>query len=90
MTTAVGLYFDGVSSARHAVTVEATGDGVRIRGADGAAIADWAYAALRAMSSPDDVLRLGAYLLVDGGQLSSDSDDLQVTFTQLILQVRRA
>jgi Zn-dependent protease with chaperone function len=59
MTTAPGLYFDGVSSARHTVTVETTDDGVRIRSADGAAIADWRYAALRAMSSPDDLLRLG-------------------------------
>jgi predicted Zn-dependent protease len=58
MTTAAGLYFDGVSSARHAVAVEATADGVRIRGADGSAVADWPYAALRAMSSPDDLLRL--------------------------------
>jgi predicted Zn-dependent protease len=59
MTTAAGLYFDGVSSVRHAVTAEATADGVRIRGVDGSAVADWPYPTLRAMSSPDDVLRLG-------------------------------
>lgn len=58
MTSAAGLYFDGVSSARHAVTVEAKADGVRISGVDGTVIADWPYPNLRAMSSPDDVLRL--------------------------------
>jgi Zn-dependent protease with chaperone function len=59
MTTAAGLFFDGISSARHAVTAEATADGVCIRNTDGSPIADWPYASLRAMSSPDDVLRLG-------------------------------
>lgn len=59
MTTASGLYFDGVSSARHPVTVEATADAVRFSGPDGAVIAEWRYPDLRAMSSPNDVLRLG-------------------------------
>jgi predicted Zn-dependent protease len=59
MTTASGLYFDGVSSARHAVTVEATAEAVRFSGSDGAVAAAWRYPDLRAMSSPNDVLRLG-------------------------------
>jgi Zn-dependent protease with chaperone function len=59
MTTASGLFFDGVSSARHAVTVEAAADGIHIRGTDGAVTADWLYPTLRAMSAPDGVLRLG-------------------------------
>jgi Zn-dependent protease with chaperone function len=59
MKTAAGFYFDGVTSARHSVTVEAAPEGLHIRGTDGASIATWAYADLRAMSAPDDLLRLG-------------------------------
>ena len=32
MTTGTGLYFDGTTSARHSVTIEAAPDAVRIRG----------------------------------------------------------
>jgi Zn-dependent protease with chaperone function len=58
MATGTGVYFDGVSSARHAVTVEATAHAVRILGPDGVAIAEWPYTDLRAQSAPDDVMRL--------------------------------
>jgi Zn-dependent protease with chaperone function len=54
-----GLYFDGVTSARHEVTVEAAPEALRISGADGAALAQWPYGELQAQSAPDDVLRLG-------------------------------
>jgi Zn-dependent protease with chaperone function len=59
MTTGTGFYFDGVTSARHGVTVEAAPEGLHIRATDGALIATWAYADLRAMAAPDDLLRLG-------------------------------
>lgn len=59
MTSATGLYFDGISSARHDVTVEALADAIRITAADGAPIEDWPYSQLRAKSSPDNVLRVG-------------------------------
>jgi Zn-dependent protease with chaperone function len=59
MAMAPGLYFDGVSSARHTVKVESTEQGVRVYAADGVVVADWPYPSLRSMSSPDDVLRLG-------------------------------
>jgi Zn-dependent protease with chaperone function len=58
MTTGTALYFDGTSSARHNVTLEAAPDGLRIAGADGALIAQWPYSELRAQSAPDDVMRL--------------------------------
>jgi Zn-dependent protease with chaperone function len=58
MTTGTGLYFDGTTSARHSVAIEAAPDAVRIRGADGTPIADWPYAELRAQTAPDDVMRL--------------------------------
>jgi hypothetical protein len=59
MTSGIGLYFDGVTSARHSVTVEAAPDALHIRGPDGAPIATWPYDSLRSMSAPDDILRLG-------------------------------
>jgi Zn-dependent protease with chaperone function len=58
VTTGTGIYFDGVSSARHDVTVEAATEALLIRGADGAVIVQWPYFELAAQSSPDDVLRL--------------------------------
>jgi len=59
MTVAAGLYFDGVTSTRHSVTVEATAEAVRITTTDSTVIAEWPYPQLRAKSSPDDVLRVG-------------------------------
>src|SRR5882757_13366 len=58
MTTGTALYFDGTSSARHNVTLEAAPEGLRIAGADGAPIGQWPYGELRAQSAPDDVMRL--------------------------------
>ena len=58
MTIGAALYFDGTSSARHAVTVEAAPDALRILGADGAAIAEWPYGELRAQPAPDHLMRL--------------------------------
>lgn len=57
-TSGPGLYFDGTTSARHAVTVEARPEALHIAGADGAVIGDWPYGELRAQSAPDDVMRL--------------------------------
>ncbi|MBM3527105.1 MAG: M48 family metallopeptidase [Alphaproteobacteria bacterium] len=59
MTTGPAIYFDGLTSARHDVTVEATPEVLRIRAADGAEIAEWRYQDLRHQSAPDHVLRLG-------------------------------
>jgi hypothetical protein len=59
MTTGPALYFDGVTSARQAVTVEATEEGLLIRSADGILIEGWRYGDLRPLSAPEHVLRLG-------------------------------
>jgi Zn-dependent protease with chaperone function len=58
MTTGPALYFDGTTSARHAVTAEAAPEALRILGADGAVIAAWPYGDLRAQPAPDNVMRL--------------------------------
>jgi Zn-dependent protease with chaperone function len=59
MTSGAGIYFDGSTSARHRVTVDAAPEALRILDGDGTVIAAWPYAALRAMSAPEDLLRLG-------------------------------
>jgi Zn-dependent protease with chaperone function len=56
--TGPGLYFDGTSSERHDVTVEAAPQAVRIHDANGVLLAEWRYADLRAQSAPDKVMRL--------------------------------
>jgi Zn-dependent protease with chaperone function len=83
MVAGPGSYFDGVTSARHPVVVEAAPDALRIRKADGAPVADWPYPDLQAMSSPDDVLRLGRR--GDGGGLAR----LELRDPALIAEVDR-
>ena len=56
MATGAGLYFDGTSSTRHAVTIEAAPAALRIMDAGGSLIGEWPYAELRAQSAPDAVM----------------------------------
>ena len=58
LVTGFGHYFDGTSSARHDVTVEAAPQAMRIYDPSGALIAEWPYADLRAQSAPDKLMRL--------------------------------
>jgi Zn-dependent protease with chaperone function len=58
MTTGPGHFFDGTSSARHDVIVEAAPQALRIVAANGMLLAEWPYADLRAQSAPDNVMRL--------------------------------
>jgi Zn-dependent protease with chaperone function len=53
------VYFDGTSSARNDVVAEAGAEGLRISGAHGRVLDEWAYPELRRMSAPDGMLRLG-------------------------------
>jgi Zn-dependent protease with chaperone function len=59
MVSGAGVYFDGKTSARHDVAVDAAPDLLRIRAQDGPVLAEWLYGELQALSAPDDVLRLG-------------------------------
>ena len=54
-----GSFFDGATTARHAVTVELAPEHLRILDRDGQALAEWPYDQLETIASPDDVLRLG-------------------------------
>jgi len=54
------FYFDGITSRRHDVIVEAAATSLRIINDDQRALVDeWNYADLRARSAPEGVLRLG-------------------------------
>jgi Zn-dependent protease with chaperone function len=61
MVSGTGIYFDGKTSARHDVVVDAAPDMLRIHSLDGTTLAQWPYARIEAMSSPDDVLRIGLH-----------------------------
>jgi len=53
------VYFDGTSSARNVVIVEAGAAGLRILDAHRRLLDEWSYPELRRMAAPDGVLRLG-------------------------------
>ncbi len=59
MATGTGVYFDGKTSARREVAVEAAPDALRISASDGTLLAEWPYPELVAQAAPADVLRLG-------------------------------
>lgn len=61
MVTGAGTFFDGMTSTRHDVTVEAAPERLRVRAADGALLAEWAYDELQALPAPESVLRLGRH-----------------------------
>jgi Zn-dependent protease with chaperone function len=58
-TSGPGTFFDGATSARHAVAVELAPEGLRIRSTDGALLGEWPYDNLESVPSPAGVLRLG-------------------------------
>src|SRR5437764_11259797 len=58
-TTGSAIFFDGVTSARHAVTVDLGATALVIRSADGRAIAQWPYDEIEALSAPKGLLRIG-------------------------------
>jgi predicted Zn-dependent protease len=59
MNSGPGIYFDGVTSARHDVTVALTPGGLQISTKDGGKQADWPYDQIEGLAAPDKILRLG-------------------------------
>jgi Zn-dependent protease with chaperone function len=57
--SAPATYFDGKTSARHAVTVELDPEVLTVRASDGHVRAHWPYRQLEHLSSHDGVFRLG-------------------------------
>jgi Zn-dependent protease with chaperone function len=54
-----GIFFDGVTTARHEVVVELAPRILQVHDVDGSVLAQWSYDELETLSSPEDVLRLG-------------------------------
>ena len=84
------IFFDGNSSARHDVMVQATASGLTLTAA-GREIDAWAYADLRRQSAPDGVLRLGrhgetmlARLEIRDAALASAIEDRGLTVDVLV------
>ncbi|MEA2905079.1 MAG: hypothetical protein QOI12_2466 [Alphaproteobacteria bacterium] len=91
-----GIYFDGVTSARHDVTVELAPAALTIRAADGSILAEWPYAEIEALSAPEGVLRIGrrrspvlARLEVTDPQLAAAIDELSIPIDRSGLTERR-
>src|SRR5262245_29548932 len=60
VASGTGIFFDGVTSARRAVLVELSPDGLVVRDAEESAmLARWPYDELDHLAAPDGVLRLG-------------------------------
>ena len=59
MNFGAGIYFDGMTSARHEVGVELTPEGLKISGHDGRLWAQWPYDEIEELAAPDNMLRLG-------------------------------
>ncbi|MET0278216.1 MAG: M48 family metallopeptidase [Pseudorhodoplanes sp.] len=57
--SARSVYFDGVTSALHAVMVALTPTGVQIRNADDSLIAEWPYERLKHLNAPERIFRIG-------------------------------
>jgi Zn-dependent protease with chaperone function len=57
--TGRGIFFDGLTTARHDVVVELAPRALRVHGSEGRVLVEWPYDQLETLSSPDGVLRLG-------------------------------
>lgn len=53
------VYFDGVTSALHEVTVTLSAQAVEIHGRDGELIAQWPYERLKHLNAPEPIFRIG-------------------------------
>jgi Zn-dependent protease with chaperone function len=58
-TSGEATYFDGVTSAKHDVTVTLGASALQIHGSDGQMLAEWPYAELESIPSPQELLRIG-------------------------------
>ena len=58
MASGAGVYFDGVTSARHEVLVVLKPVSLQISSHDGRALSEWSYNELEELSAPDSLLRL--------------------------------
>jgi Zn-dependent protease with chaperone function len=59
MNSGPGVYFDGVTSARHAAVVLLGEQALQIASADGQLLDTWPYDEIEGLAAPDTVLRIG-------------------------------
>jgi Zn-dependent protease with chaperone function len=90
------IYFDGVTSASHDVTVTLGPTALDVRTAGGDILAEWPYQEIEAVSSPDGLLRVGrignpvlARLDVRDPALATAIDDLSQPIDRSGLTERR-
>jgi Zn-dependent protease with chaperone function len=86
MTSGAGIFYDGVTSTRHDVSVELERAALLVRAAEGHLLARWPYADLEHLSAPEGLLRLGqrgstalARLEVRDAALAAAIDERAVT-----------
>lgn len=58
VNSGAGIYFDGMTSARHDVTVVLTPGGLQISAKDGGAQSYWPYDQIEGLAAPDKILRI--------------------------------
>src|SRR5664279_6604301 len=59
MMSGPGVYFDGITAARHAAVVLLGPETLQIASADGRLLATWPYDEIEGLASPNKVLRIG-------------------------------
>ncbi len=70
------VYFDGVTSARHEVTIDLAENGVVIRDGNGMLIDEWPYPRLKHLNAPAHIFRIGLRKCVCLSRLDIADHDL--------------
>jgi Zn-dependent protease with chaperone function len=96
-TSGQATYFDGVTSARHDVTVQLGASALQIHATDGSVVAEWPYSEIEALSAPNGLLRIGrignpllARLDVRDPNLAAAIDELSIPIDRSGLTERRS
>jgi Zn-dependent protease with chaperone function len=96
LNSGTGIFYDGLTSARHNVSVELDPTALAVRDADGHLLTRWPYADLEHLSAPDGMLRLGrrrnpilARLEIRDAALAAAIDDLAATVDRTGTNERR-
>ena len=97
MTKGTGIYFDGITSARHEASVELTPETLLIVDGRGDELNEWPYADIEQLPSPKQVLRLGlrgepmlARLEIHDTEFAAAIDDRALTVDRTGETSRRA
>jgi Zn-dependent protease with chaperone function len=88
-TTGPAIFFDGITSARHDVTVELAAAALIIRAADGRALAQWPYNEIEPLSAPAGLLRIGRAGSTTLARLDVIDQDLAAAIDQRSVPIDR-